>query len=252
MRWAGSMTEDKIAQTIMDVLNSDPPDIISFSAGYMIHDEVPGGGPAAMLDVMRRLAQPGCKTVLVAAVGNDGHGPEDHGLFYPAAFATDNEFVRDGLLVAVGALREDRLGRACFSNYGDWVTVYEEGVNLVNAFPSGPYTYREPLSATEVPTCTYYPDKPLEQGCCCLSAPAKGSVALFDGMAAWSGTSFATPIVAGRIARHMTENRQFPMPPRNAVLELLDQRITIVDAGDDSTELPVFENPAVTGAPSSS
>jgi hypothetical protein len=170
----------------------------------------------------------------------------DHGMFYPAAFAADRDagYVDNGLLVAVGALRQDRLGRACFSNYDEWVTVYEEGENLINAFPTGRFVYNEPLCGSDPPHCMYYPTDPLEDGCTCLAAPARGSVALFDGMAMWSGTSFATPIVAARIARHMTENPRFRDRPRAATQDLLGQLVTIGDAGD-GTKLAVFPQPAV-------
>jgi subtilisin family serine protease len=244
LRWAGAMTEAGVAQTIMDVLDDDPPDIISLSAGYMV-DQAAGGAPRAMRDVMKRLEREDCRTTLVAATGNDGHGPEDHGLFYPAAFANEGDYVDEGILVAVGALREDRKGRACFSNYGDWVTVYEEGENLVNVFPTGRYVYREPISDTSPPQCLYYPDYPIEKGCTCVSAPMQGSEAIFTGMAAWSGTSFATPIVVGRLARHITDLGGTDRNPRAAVRDLLKQRITITDAGDDRTELSVFPQPAV-------
>jgi hypothetical protein len=241
MRWAGSMHEHEVAQTILDVLDEDPPDIISFSAGYMIHEAL-GGAPGPMLDVMRRLGQEGCRTLLVAATGNDGHGPADHGLFYPAAFAGEEQHA--GLVVAVGALREDRRGRACFSNYGDWVTVYEEGEKLINAFPFGRYTYREPVSKDTPPRCTYY-HPPIEPGCTCVTAPERFSVATFEGMAAWSGTSFATPIVAARIARHLTENPELAGHPRDAAKDLFKQLVEITDAGDNMTALPVFPTRAV-------
>jgi subtilisin family serine protease len=250
MRWAGSMSEAGVALEILKVLEQEQPDIISLSAGFMIHDAAPGGGPSAMVNVMEWLARKDCRTVLVAATGNDGHGPLDHGMFYPAAFAAnkDADYVSEGLLVAVGALRQDRLGRACFSNYDDWVTVYEDGENLINAFPTGRYVYNEPLCGTVPPRCGYYPNdhhaEMLEDGCTCLAAPAKGSVALFDGMAMWSGTSFATPIVAGRIARHMTENPRFEGRPRAATQDLLKQLVSISDAGD-GTKLPVFPQPAI-------
>ena len=244
LRWSGSMTESGVAQAILDVLDeAEPPKIISLSAGYMV-DHAVGDDPSAMRRVMWRLQQDDCDTVLVAATGNDGHGPNDHGLFYPAAFANEcQEYVTDGTLIAVGALREDRKGRACFTNYGDWVTVYEEGENLVNVFPAGRYRYREPVSGATPPTCIYYPDDPIQQGCTCVSAPRQDSTAIFSGMAAWSGTSFATPLVVGRLARRMTELGT-DASPRAAAQDLLKDRQDLIDAGDGET-LRVFPEPAV-------
>ncbi len=101
-------------------------------------------------------------TVLVAAAGNDGLDKE----FYPAAM---------DWCVGVGSL--DRDGRiSSFSNRGPWVDVYAIGRNHVNAYPDGRYV--------------------------CKETPDKDDVRWFTtGMARWSGTSFATPVVAGILAR---------------------------------------------------
>ena len=104
-------------------------------------------------------------TAFVAAAGNDG----DRGPFWPAAFPW---------ATAVGALDEDG-SRAGYSNYGSWVDVYTQGTNVVSAFPKGFYTYEEP--------------------------PRVGQTAEFvDGVAAWSGTSFAAPTVAALAAGRAT------------------------------------------------
>lgn len=81
--------------------------------------------------------------------------------FWPAAFAD---------VIAVGAYDSATGDPAPFSNYGTWVDVCAPGVDLHSCYVDG----RRDVASTS-PT--------------------------FAGWAAWSGTSFAAPIVAAEIAR---------------------------------------------------
>ena len=121
-------------------------------------------------------------TVLLAAAGNDASVRP----YWPAA---------SPWAVAVGALTADGSAAADYTNAGPWVDVSAVGDDHVNAFPTGTYLTTEPKS------------------------PA-GQLREFTGLARWSGTSFAAPLVAGMVAARMT--RTGVKAPR-ALHDLLEQ-----------------------------
>lgn len=137
-----------------------PPDILVLSAGTLTKGNKPS---IAWTHFQKTVLAKNPGMVLIAAAGNN----EDAVPFWPAAF---------DWAYGVGALNTDQTFRAAFSNFGDNAKVFVQGENLVNAFPSGVYTYDEEDPGTTVD---------------------------FDGMAMWSGTSFATPLFAGMVAARM-------------------------------------------------
>jgi hypothetical protein len=191
------------------------PHIISLSGGATSHGNCELKGLKPLFD---ELATNHTDTVLIAAAGNDG---SEH-KFWPAAGARTHPGV-----ISVGALRRDGRGRACFSNHGDWVTVFAYGENVINLFPDGNYAYQH----DSTPGCRYY-SPALYPDCGCVTSTHYGDLVAFDGRASWSGTSFATPLVAGMIAAHMTKIGE-KSNARLAAQDLLDRHAeTIVDAAD--------------------
>jgi subtilisin family serine protease len=186
LRRAGAITEMDLRDALKAVLAQKPlPDIINLSAGGTTRTGARSGKPRSHLGLDHVLGELRAREglVLVAAAGNDNNDVP----FFPAALA-DGEAV-----ISVGALASDRLHRACYSNYGGWVNVYAPGTKLLNAFTSGSYTY---LHAPEE-HCTSDAE-----------TPAVDAMVKFTGMARWSGTSFAAPLVAGLIARRMSETSE--------------------------------------------
>ena len=170
---AGAVVESDLAVELWNAIHEDKPaHLISMSAGTTTRK---GYQPIALAVVCEQLAEAGI--LLVAAAGNDSS--TEH--FYPAYFSQDDADLGQAAnlnVVSVGAL--DSVRRlAWFSNY-DWPTVYARGSEIVNAYPEGSYTYREP---------------PL------VGAPDQD---FSDRLAIWDGTSFATPLVSGLIAARMT------------------------------------------------
>ncbi|WP_026874646.1 S8 family peptidase [Jiangella gansuensis] len=101
--------------------------------------------------------------------------------FWPAAF---------DWVTGVGGLTTDGSARADWSNHGEWVDVYAVGDNVTVPYPNGSYEY----------------------------LGSELSVEFTQGHAIWSGTSFATPVVAGMIARRMIEDDVDAPAARDAVL----------------------------------
>lgn len=162
--YGGAAYESAIMKQLSDAMRSTGnPQLLSISAGTYTRNNR-GLLAFEALAEAEKLVEGDSAVLVVAAAGNDS----DTRPFWPAAY---------DWVVGVGSVDADHKVSS-FSNTGTWVDVYALGRDLVNAFPTGAFTYHEP--------------------------PLKGQVGHFKGLARWSGTSFSTPMVTGAIAAHLS------------------------------------------------
>ncbi len=138
--------------------------VVNLSLGTDTLDDKPPLALQVALDIVREIeAERSGDLLLVAAAGNDGLDKP----CWPAAFAAGDDKV-----VAVAALGKDD-APADWSTHGSWVTCSTRGDEVLSTFVTG----------TEDPTIDSNPE-------------TFGK----DAWATWTGTSFAAPQVAARIA----------------------------------------------------
>ncbi|GAA4099356.1 S8/S53 family peptidase [Nonomuraea soli] len=229
---SGARPEDKFGEDLLAVLDALPggwPDILSLSAGT---DSADGDTLMGLERFIDRLALE--RTLLVAAAGNNGSTQP----FYPAAWAERGDHV-----LSVGALRSaPGLLDACFTNHGSWVKVYAPGERVTAAFTpmdDSPPVYRYQHSSypgrcrwllppDAYGTCTCQSPRRTgrrtlkDSGLSPANADFQADLRTFTGLARWSGTSFATPIVAAMVVNEMIEtgNRD----PREAARTLIGKQ----------------------------
>jgi hypothetical protein len=157
-------------------------------------------------DLLTILGESGCAVVVSA--GNDGIDRPQ----YPAAFAPWTKGVSplpdDSSRVpvtSVGALNPNLDSVALFSNTGDWVTCYAPGAALLSTMPpfQGGLEPGARTTAYDWRREAIDPDNYGRRPEAALP-PAKGPKPV-GGFALWSGTSFAAPVQAGRIAQALLE-----------------------------------------------
>jgi hypothetical protein len=154
--------------------------------------------PSRLIDAVTRLesnggpGESGCQ--IVAAAGNDSDANTIRPARYPA---------RLGSILGVGALNANN-SRASYSNYPDSPT--KEGLMALGDGRSL-YTGRFPLLA---PNNTVVARIPANPNAPATPKMAKLERALSRGLADWSGTSFAAPVVAGLLAKLVCENSISP------------------------------------------
>lgn len=159
-----------------------PVDMVCLSFGYA--DEDPRDrASGALKAVIDRLTSAGVP--VVCAAGNFASTRP----FYPAAFSAGAQPNQPVPVLSVGALNPNG-SVAMFSNGGPWVTCFATGASMVSAYPTNASGTRNPQRAnphTERYRESLDPDD------------------FASGYAVWSGTSFAAPLLAGRLAAAMIE-----------------------------------------------
>lgn len=177
---AGAVFESEVSKELNEAMG-DSPHLISISAGCYTRNNL-GLLAFEALAMALKWVEGEEAPLVVAAAGND-YGQRT---FWPAAY---------DWVLAVGSLESTpgKIAVSDFSNVGSWVNVYAQGRNVVNAFPAGKYVCSEPKQ--------------------------QGAQRDFSGLAQWSGTSFATPIVTGAIAAYMSKHKVSARKARDEVLK---------------------------------
>ncbi|MBA3309564.1 MAG: S8/S53 family peptidase [Nocardioidaceae bacterium] len=190
----------QIAELVQRAADGEPGgrriDVLNLSMGYYHEaDEDPDEVlfDPTMRDLLELIGR--CGTVVVCSAGNDATERP----LYPAAFAPRRGGGRAAAedrvpVVSVGALNPNRTV-AMFSNTGGWVNTYERGASVLSTIP--------PFEGGLEPVARWTAD-----------GKTRETIDPDDftgGFALWSGTSFAAPLVAGRIAAKMLDD----MPSRH-------------------------------------
>jgi len=175
-----------------DAIANDRPeeliDIVSLSLGYY-HEQLGAQALDPLLYApIRALGEMG--VIVVTSAGNDATSRP----MFPAAFTPyPGGYVQHAEagcvpVISVGARNPDG-SIALFSNDGDWVTIAVPGAALVSTFPkfnaSGQAAYG--LEGPSGWRSTIDPDS------------------FRSGFGIWSGTSFAAPVLAGRLAQSLVD-----------------------------------------------
>jgi subtilisin family serine protease len=163
-------------------------DVLSLSMGYYHETAEDALFDPTMYDILAELGAAG--TLVVVSAGNEATSRPS----FPAAFApwSDGQGPYQASssslpIVSVGAMNPNGSTDALFSNAGPWVRTYVPGASVVSTMPAFQGGL-EPPARLEVFDRTREAIDPDD---------------FSGGFAVWSGTSFAAPLLAGRIAERM-------------------------------------------------
>jgi serine protease len=176
-----------------------PIDVLSLSLGYYHENEADDLLDPILQDLLLELGRLG--VVVVCSAGNDATLRE----CYPAAFAprpdrpdVNRPDLQHAPVVSVGALNPNTTD-AMFSNGGDWVRAYAPGAAVMSTMP--PFTGGLlPVGRLTVEGRVRESIDPDDYRSGTRGDQDEGGFGL------WSGTSFAAPVIAGRLAASMAES----------------------------------------------
>lgn len=185
LNWALAVLDARLARTQAGRTKDGHLDVVVLSLGY--YHESPLLLPtddSVLRSLLANLAKRG--VAVVCAAGNDGTLRP----FYPAAYAVVDGADGQVPLLSVGSLNPDS-SVALFSNSGDWVTAWDTGAALISTFPT---TFNGGAAASvDLPDPSGQPRRTIDPDC------------YRNGFGTWSGTSFAGPVLAGRLAQDLID-----------------------------------------------
>jgi hypothetical protein len=201
--WALAVLDARLARTQAGRTKDGHLDVVVLSLGYYHESPLLPVDDSVLRQVLASLGKRG--VVVVAAAGNDATLRP----MYPAAFAPHPGGLvtapdRDEVpLVSVGSLNPDA-SVALFSNSGAWVVGWDSGAALVSTFPT---TFDGGAAASvQIADPSGQPRRTIDEDC------------YRNGFGTWSGTSFAAPVLAGRIARDLLDHADLDdISPKAAV-----------------------------------
>ncbi|GAB2849830.1 S8 family peptidase [Lentzea nigeriaca] len=178
-------------------------DIVSLSLGNYLEGDFGTAELDELTKAIDGLRERG--VIVVASAGNFASSRE----FYPAALAkrTTEDPVKNGAppVISVGALNPN-LTKSLFSNDSEeWVTCWARGASLISTFPESANAARS--AAYRVEKRLSWP-RGLPENDPIHFRESMESDDYLGGFAMWSGTSFATPLVAGKLAKLLFDDKE--------------------------------------------
>jgi len=188
LTWALSVLDARLARLQAGRADDGHLDVVVLSLGYYHESPLLPLDDSVLRGVLARLGRRG--VIVVAAAGNDATLRP----FYPAAFTphpggfTPAPVAGEVPLLSVGGRNPDS-SVALFSNSGNWVTAWDTGAALFSTFPT---TFNGGAAASVLTTDpSGQPRRTIDPDC------------YRNGFGIWSGTSFAAPVLAGRLAEDL-------------------------------------------------